>query len=150
MNILSNFGENLKELILDKNLTTKTFAEEIGIDRSVIYKYMRNETFPTLEHLIIICNYFECSADFILGLSPTNPLVKYYSAQPFSEQFKRELNNKKFTRYKFRKEILKKHISFSKQAVDDWFNGKRNPTVENIILIAKYFECTVDSLLGRE
>ena len=32
----------------------------------------------------------------------------------------------------------------------DWKNGKRVPTVENIIKLAEFFDCRVDFILGRE
>ena len=55
------------------------------------------------------------------------------------------LKEKKFSRHK-----LKKELPFSKQSIDDWFFGVRIPSLENLIILAKYFDCSMDYLVGRE
>ena len=150
MDLLSNFGENLNELIFDNGLTPKTFSENTGIDLSLIYKYIRKEVLPTLPNLITICDYFKCSTDFILGLIKENPSTEFKSATPFYLSFRKLLDDKGLTRYKFMKQIRLKDIHFAKQSVDDWFNGKRYPTVDNAVILAGYFETSLDFVLGRE
>ncbi len=145
MDILTNFSENLNELAFDKNLTFEEFAKAVEIDRSVIYKYLRKECLPTLPNLIKIADYFDCSADYLLGLSQTNTNTGFKSAPPFSQRFKELLKSKNLTRYKFLQEI-----HFARQSVDDWYNGKRYPNIDNTLELAKYFGCSIDYLLGRE
>lgn len=145
MDILSDFGENLAELIFENNLTPDSFSKAVNIDRSVIYKYLRKECLPTLKNLIVIADYFHCSADFLLGLIPDNSGINYKAAPPFSQSFRKILNDKNLSRYRFRIEN-----DFAKQSIDDWFNGKRIPSVDNVVLMSKYFKCSVDYLLGRE
>lgn len=150
MDILSNFGENFSELLSDNKIDAKEFAEITKIDRSVIYKYKRKEILPTLPNLIIICDYFHCSADFILGLIPENPQTSFKQAPPFSLRFKELLDKEHLTRYKFMKKIREQKIKLAKQTVDDWFNGKRYPTVDSAVLLASYFKCSLDFVIGRE
>lgn len=145
MDILSNFGETLKFLISDENIDAEILAKAVNIDRSVIYKYLRKECLPNLPNFILIADYFQCSADYLLGLSDNNIKAPFKKARPFSQSFKQLLSDKHLNRTQFRKEI-----HFARQSVDDWYNGKRNPTVDNIITIAKHFGYTIDCLLGRE
>ena len=145
MDILSNFGETLNELISDANYTPEKLSEEVKIDRSVIYKYLRKEVLPTLQNLIAIADVLQCSVDYLIGISPVNPEAKYRQTPPFADRFKALLSERGLTRYAF----LKEH-HFAKQSVDDWFNGKRRPSVENLINLSKCFGCSVDYLLGRE
>lgn len=145
MNILSKFGETVAELIAEKNLTPDSFSKAVKIDRSVVYKYLRKECIPTLQNLIAIADYFQCSADFLLGLITENPAAAYKNAEPFCLRFKQLLSENHLSRYRFRT-----NNSFAKQSIDDWYNGKRTPSVDNAVLIAKYFNCTLDYLLGRE
>ncbi len=147
---LSNFGENFYELILDNKLTPKTFAESTGIDLSLVYKYSRKEILPTLPNLITICDYFNCSADYILGLTKENPEINFKNAPPFYVSFRKLLDENRLTRYKFMKQIRLREIRFAKQSVDDWFNGKRYPTVDNAIILAKFFNTSLDYILDRE
>lgn len=145
MDILSNFSENLSELIFDNGYTAETLATAVNIDRSVIYKYLRKECLPTLPNLIAIADCFNCSVDFILGLCTEIHGTTYKTAPPFSQRFSELLKSKNLSRYKFMQDV-----NFARQSVDDWYNGIRYPNIENTIELAKYFGCSVDELLGRE
>ena len=150
MDILTCFAENLSDLIFDHRLDPKEFSFAIGIDRSVIYKYLRKEVLPSVLHLVSICNYFSCSADYILGLETSNSKTKFLSAPPFSAQFRKLLEKENLTRYALRKDLLARNLRVAKQSIDDWYHGKRPPSVDNLVLLAQYFHCSVDYLLGRE
>lgn len=150
MDILSKFGENLSELLFDHHLTTREFARRVQIDYSLVYKYLRKEYLPTLANLIIICDFFSCSVDYILGFSVEHYQTPYKSTEPFCVRFQTLLQARGQTRYKFLKEAKELHFHFGRQTVDDWFHGKRLPTVDNLIELSKYFNCTLDFLLGRE
>ena len=149
MDILSNFSENLSELISDEKLTPKTLSAVVKIDLSLIYKYLRKESLPSLGNLTVIADYFECSADYLLGLSPVNNKTAV-SVTDFATRFRQMLAERNLTRYKFCRDSRAKKFCFARQSVDDWFNGKRVPTVDNAINLAAYFGCTIDYLLGRE
>ncbi len=145
MDILSNFAETLNDLLFERNLTPETFAKEVCIDRSLVYRYMRKECLPSLTNFIKISDYLNCSTDFLLGLSPTDSCTGFKSAPKFSDSFKKILAENNLTRY-----ALVKKSRFAQQSVDDWYHGKRTPNVENALDIAKYFNCSMDYLLGRE
>ena len=113
MDILSNFAENLNDLILDNNLRIK------------------------------IADYFECSIDYLLGLEETNDL-KFSQTPPFDRTFGKLLEDKNLTRYQ-----LNKHTKISNSRIDDWYHGRRLPSIDNLIILAKYFDCSIDTLLAR-
>ncbi len=150
MDILSKFGENLDVLINDNQLEPLTFSEQVDIDSSLIYRYLRKEILPSLPNWLTICDYFACSVDFILGNSVEHSQIKYKKALPFNVCFQAILKEKNLTRYKFLKEAKKRKFNFARQSVDDWFHGKRNPTIDNAIALSKFFDCSLDYLFGRE
>ena len=43
---------------------------------------------------------------------------------------------------------LAKSIGVSKGIISLWENGKREPTLHYVILIARYFEISIDELVG--
>lgn len=145
MDILSNFGENLSELIFDNKITPEDLSKAVNIDRSVIYRYLRKKCLPSLTNAIIIADYFQCSVDYLFGLTANNSKTYGKTKATFSQMFQILLNSKNLTRYAFCQQN-----NFAEQSVDDWFHGKRLPNVQNAILIAKFFDCTLDYLLGRE
>ena len=63
----------------------------------------------------------------------------------FSIRLKECLDEKGISQDKFAKEI-----GVSKSTVSDWINKKKQPTADNIILVANYFSVTSDFLLGIE
>ncbi|MEG1805784.1 MAG: helix-turn-helix transcriptional regulator, partial [Clostridia bacterium] len=142
---LSNFGERFNELIFDKRITPDILAQAIGVDLSLIYKYLRKEFIPSTPTAIDIANYFNCSLDFLFGLSEESPNVFNTKLEPFSARFQQMLLAKNCTRYR-----LKKETQLAKQSVDDWFHGKRVPTIDNLIILAQFFDCSIDYLIGRE
>ncbi len=145
MDILSKFGENLFDLLTENNISPSILADSVDVDRSEIYKYLRKENMPSLPKLIMIADRLHCSIDYLLGLVAVNPDITYKTAPPFSECFKKILDKNGKSRYRFYKET-----NFAKQSIDDWYHGKRIPTVENTAEIAKYFNCGIDCLLERE
>lgn len=65
---MENFGERLKELRLEKGLTQKQLAKEIGNAQSAIVYWETNKQEPTISALKKLCNYFGVSADYLIGL----------------------------------------------------------------------------------
>lgn len=47
-------------------------------------------------------------------------------------------------------EELAKELNFSMSVVNKWENGKKNPSVDSLKILAKYFGVTIDYLLGIE
>ena len=45
---------------------------------------------------------------------------------------------------------LAKSIGVSQGIISLWENGKREPTLHYVILLAKYFEISIDELVGFE
>jgi len=63
------FHEILKELRLEKNISQKQLSADIGISTSHYQSYEYGKTKPTIDNLIKFCEYFNVSADYLLGLS---------------------------------------------------------------------------------
>lgn len=59
----------LFKLLIDKELKKTEFAKEIGISANTLAKLSRNEL-VSMEILVRICRYFECSVDDILDILP--------------------------------------------------------------------------------
>ena len=72
MELLKIFSERLSELLFEKNLTPERFSKIININLSNIYRYLRKESVPELQNSIKIANYFNCSLDFLFGLTDYN------------------------------------------------------------------------------
>ncbi len=65
---MENFGERIKNLREERNLTQSALAKELNVDKSTIAKYETNSISPSCQMLIILAKYFSVSTDYLLGL----------------------------------------------------------------------------------
>ena len=63
------FGENLKRLRKEKELTQENLAEFLGVSFQTISKWERGETYPDITTLPIISRFFNVSFDDLLGVN---------------------------------------------------------------------------------
>lgn len=64
---METFGEILKELRQDKNISQVELAKEIGVGKSIISLWEKNECEPTLSKLIALSDYFGVTIDYLAG-----------------------------------------------------------------------------------
>lgn len=140
------FAERLKELMNERNLNAPALAKEIGANRTTISELLRGNYLPSTKNFIAMVEYFNCSADYLLGLIEFPPEnVMYQPVKPFSERLRLCLKESKKTEYR-----LQKDLNISDSLTYNWLHGKTQPTVDTLIKLSKYFGFHVDYLLGRE
>ncbi len=144
MDNLSKFSEMLDSLMFEHELNITKLSESTGIDETTIGRYLHARYTPTIANLLKIANYFNCSADYLLGRETENLSHTFYPCPPFSEQLK----------------VLKEHFNcpwchfykttrVSSSRFYEWKNGKRTPSLDCVILLADGFNCSVDFIIGR-
>lgn len=63
-----NFGEKVKKLRHEKDLTQQQLAELLGVAVSAISSYESGSRYPSYEVLISLARIFHVSTDYLLGL----------------------------------------------------------------------------------
>ncbi len=63
------FGEKIKEFRFANGWTQKELAEKIGQAQSTIFYWEQNKQEPTISALKKLCEVFDVSADYLLGLT---------------------------------------------------------------------------------
>lgn len=63
------FGDKLNALRVGKKMTQRELAMRIGLGAPSISMYEKNQQYPSVEVLIQLCQIFDVSADYLLGLS---------------------------------------------------------------------------------
>lgn len=66
---MKQFSEKLKELRNEKNLTCKAVADKVGLTKNAITNYESGIREPSLSVLKSLCELFEVSADYLIGLT---------------------------------------------------------------------------------
>ena len=72
----TTFSKRLMILKQEKGVTTTQIHQATGISRSTINKFLTSDNLPNSFTLILLCQYFNASADWLLGLSNFRRLKK--------------------------------------------------------------------------
>ncbi len=63
------FAEILADLIADKHISLEKIGKEIGVSKATLSKYTNDEAEAPIGNLVKLANYFNVSADYLLGIS---------------------------------------------------------------------------------
>lgn len=141
---MSNLSENLKDLMTEAEIKAPALALATGVDPSTILSLLRGDGLPYVDTLVSLADHFRCSTDYLLGLTDRLEDIPFKKRPPFPEQLTFLLNHFKITKYR-----LEKQTGLSEKTVNRWHNGKTQPTIESLIRLANFFDCSVDFVLGR-
>ncbi len=143
----NRLAERLKELMSERNIKAPALANALGVRSNAITRYLQGVHAPSLQTLVALCEYFDCSADFLLGLSeyPKREGQAFKPVAPFCERFRAVMKACNFTQYALQKKTGISWANFSK-----WLNGTGVPFPDSLITLATAMDCSVDFLLGRE
>lgn len=61
-----SFGDNLRELIEERDLTQKELAKQLNIAPSTMGSYVQNTREPDFDTLKLLASYFNVSTDYLL------------------------------------------------------------------------------------
>lgn len=143
---MSKFHERLAGLIIESETSVQELSEKYGFSLSALYKWLRGVCYPSFDNLVLLADNFGCSADYLLGLKDDE--VEYTAneqRQPFDVLFSDLLKEKNVSEYR-----LVKQTGLARSKVDECRKAASLPSVESLVLVAKFFDVTVDRLVGRE
>ncbi len=69
--------ENLRKLRESRNITQVKLSTDLGISQELISRYEVGSSFPQPQMLIKLANYFNCSVDYLLGITDIPTPIKY-------------------------------------------------------------------------
>ena len=65
---MNKFPEKLKEIRMERNLSQRTLAKEIGFSQASIARWEAGLQIPNIDVVIKFATYFKVSTDYLLGL----------------------------------------------------------------------------------
>lgn len=65
---MNKFAERLKELRTENDLSQNELSKRIHVSVACINRWENNLRIPNIESIILLCNFFHCSADYLIGL----------------------------------------------------------------------------------
>lgn len=67
--MVNKFGQRLRELRKDNNLSMKQLSLKVGIADSCISRWENGQTVVNADQLIIFAKFFDVSIDYLVGLT---------------------------------------------------------------------------------
>ncbi len=68
---MATLNERLSQLQTERGVLKKDIAKAVGISLMAYYRYEKGERQPTADIIIKFADYFNVSADYLLGRSDT-------------------------------------------------------------------------------
>ena len=63
------YGQRIRELREEKGISMMTLAKAIGVSDTAVCKWENQDSEPKLSYIIKLAEYFNCSADYLIGRS---------------------------------------------------------------------------------
>ena len=70
---MHEYAQRLRDLRIDHDKSQAQIAAVLGTSKNQVGKYERGEQEMPIKHLLTLCNYYEVSADYVLGLPQGRP-----------------------------------------------------------------------------
>ncbi len=143
---MESFVEILKDLIDEKGLSLRQISIESKVNAMQLSRYLRGST-PTIDLALKLALYFNCSLDYLFGISTEKEEGKYktcyYDMSKFLYNYQSLLNKNNLTNYKFMK-----NSNFDESVIRHWKAGAK-PRLNIICYIASNLGGSIDKLIGR-
>lgn len=143
---MDTFIDNLKDLIDETGLSLRQLAKKSGVSAMQYSRYL-NWSIPTIDTTLKIAKYFNCSLDYLFGLSEDKNNKRYktydYNFSCFLDNYRKLLDENKISHYKFMK-----NSNYDESIIRHWKAGSI-PRLDIIYYIAKNLGGSIDELIGR-
>lgn len=139
-----NFNSRFTELYQESGLTTRQLAKELGVGATTISDWKNATQSVKLQNLLKICNYFNCSLNFIAGLTDIQLDFTPQTVTNFYNNLKRVIKECGKTQYR-----IEKDLKLSSGHFDQWKKGS-DPSLDTLLKLSNYLGVTLDYLVGRE
>ncbi|MBQ8444109.1 MAG: helix-turn-helix domain-containing protein [Clostridia bacterium] len=135
-----DFIQIVKDILEEQGKSLQNLFEDKVISENTFYKY--KQRYPSLKTLIKIINYLGVSMDYLFELADENKFSPYvYSSETFYNNLHTFLEHKNISGRKFCNDL-----HYSRDNLTRWKKGTM-PSVQILLEIAKYFNCTLDDLI---
>ena len=78
------FGERLKELMLEQEISQNKLSKKIGYTQKAISKWINNQSEPTESAIRACAIYFKVTTDYLLGLEDETGTKTYSTTTKYN------------------------------------------------------------------
>lgn len=154
---MAMLSERIKKLRKSAGMTQEQFGEEFGIVKSTVSLYESGKSTPNDEIKKRICEYFDVSLDFLLGISDskkpsTTSAQKTYCSffgnnkalkKDFFNRVKTCIDNSGMTKNEFIS-----NFPLGEKLANSFLNNNDNFMISDLLELSRFLNVTIDYLLG--
>lgn len=145
MSISVEFQTRLKELVEELDEKTKSLAaQKIGINYLTFAKAYNYGIIPRPVILMKMADCFNVSVEYLLSYTDNEYFKKSDVPITFQERFESLRKAQSLTTYE-----LAQRLHIHRNNLLQWIKKDYIPTLDDLVIIADYFEVSLDYLLGR-
>lgn len=140
---MNEFQERLQDLLVENELSRLQLSKKIGISFETLNGYFNKGFYPELSVAIKIADYFDCSLQYLMGLTEDYQTSDKNNLS-FIDTIKKLLSENNLSIEKFMKALNMSEANYYR-----WKNKNNNPAMQSLIAIAKFFDVSIDYLVGH-
>ena len=137
-------NERLKQLRKQAGLTQKQVGKFLGVEEGTYAWYEREKGNPTRQGLLILCDLFQTSAEYLTGGEDTGKQYKKGTWEPFHERLR-----KIRLAANMRQNQVAAALGIHRESYTRYENGTYEPRMVNLYQLRELFGVSMDELLGR-
>ena len=141
------YKERLESLRNREGLTQKKAGQMINLDSGTYSHYEKEDLIMPIKHLIIFCDYFKVSLDYILGFCENknyNGILNSFKIEEAGKRLKEFRKENNLTQTK-----LSEFLNTTQSVLSDYEKGKRLIPTSFLYMICDKYKVSADYLLGR-
>lgn len=154
------FAERLNECINENNISLGKLAKKTGLSISSLSRYINNERKPKEEKIIILAYALNINPGYLDGSSDDKYISKdMINLMVTIKNHEKRISDKNQSEFSKRLKLLLEFtntqqkelanvLNISTSRISNYINDKRQPDIDIIVDIAKYFNVSTDFLLG--
>ena len=140
---MNEFQERLQDLLVENELSRLQLSKKIGISFETLNGYFNKGFYPELSVAIKIADYYDCSLQYLMGLTEDYQTSDKNNLS-FIDTIKKLLSENNLSIEKFMKALNMSEANYYR-----WKNKNNNPAMQSLIAIAKFFDVSIDYLVGH-
>ena len=140
---MNEFKERLQDLMLENDLSRLQLSKKIGISFETLNGYFNKDFYPELSVAKKIANYFDCSLQYLMGLTDEYKNITYNNLS-FIETVEKLIKENNLSIEK-----LMKRLNMSEANYYRWKNNSNIPSMQSLISLSKYFNVSIDYFLYK-
>ena len=141
---IAHFIDTLNDYIIRHNMTPTSFARELGCLERCVARWLNRTNTPSLEYIIMVANYMNCSIDYLFGFIETPAIILAVPPFSFSVRLEHLIQQTKISKNK-----LSAICNVTSSTVSKWILRGQLPKPDVACSLANYFNCSIDYLIGR-